>query len=287
MKKLNRSNILNFSKDLFLIILGIFSAGFGLKGFLIPSGLIDGGVTGISLLIAALSPVSISLLIFAINIPFMILGLKQLGKNFFIKTFLGITGLAICVALVNYPVITQDHLLIAIFGGFFLGAGIGLAVRGGGVIDGTEILSLYLSKKMGSSMGTILFAINVVIFSVAAAFLGIESALYSIVIYLVASKTVDFIVEGIEEYIGLTIISEKSEQIRKSIIKNLGKGVTVYKGRGGYETEKDMDILFTVITRLEIAKVVREIKKIDPAAFIIQKSLNEVSGGMIKRRRSH
>lgn len=287
MKKINHSSITNFLKDLFLIVLGIFAAGFGLKGFLIPSGFIDGGVTGISLLIAALTPISISLLIFAINIPFMILGLKQLGKNFFIKTFLGIAGLAICVAVINYPVITQDHLLIAIFGGFFLGAGIGLAVRGGGVIDGTEILSLYLSKKMGSSMGTILFAINVVIFSFAAIFLGIESALYSIVIYLVASKTVDFIVEGIEEYIGLTIISEKSEQIRKSIIKNLGKGVTVYKGRGGYETEKEMDILFTVITRLEIAKVVREIKKIDPTAFIIQKSLNEVSGGMIKRRRSH
>jgi uncharacterized membrane-anchored protein YitT (DUF2179 family) len=217
----------------------------------------------------------------------MILGLKQIGKTFFFRTFLGIAGLALGVAIIPYPVITHDSLLTAVFGGFFLGAGIGLAVRGGGVIDGTEILAIYLSKKMRTSMGTILFAVNIVIFSVAAIFLGIESALYSIVIYLAASKTVDFVVRGIEEYIGLTIISDKSEEIRKSIIKNLGKGVTIYRGKGGYETEKEMDILFTVVTRLEISRVFRKIREIDPAAFIIEESLNEDSGGMIKKRRSH
>jgi len=287
MKKINTSNTLNLLKDIFLIGLGILATGFGLKGFLIPNGFIDGGVTGISLLIAALSPISISLLIFVINIPFMILGLKQIGKTFFFRTFIGIAGLALCVAFVQYPVITHDKLLIAVFGGFFLGAGIGLAVRGGGVIDGTEILSLYLSKRLRTSMGSILFVINVIIFSFAAIFLSLESALYSVLIYLAASKTVDFVVKGIEEYIGVTIISEKSEEIRNSIIKNLGKGVTIYKGRGGYESEKDMDILFTVVTRLEISKVFREIRKIDNSAFIIEEGLNEVSGGMIKRRRSH
>lgn len=287
MKRIKISNIINFCKDVLLITVGILCAGFGLKGFLIPNGFIDGGVTGISLLVAALTPISISLLIFMINIPFMILGLKQIGKTFFFRTFLGIAGLALGVAIIPYPVITHDSLLIAVFGGFFLGAGIGLAVRGGGVIDGTEILAIYLSKKMRTSMGTILFVVNIVIFSVAAIFLGIESALYSIVIYLAASKTVDFVVRGIEEYIGLTIISDKSEEIRKSIIKNLGKGVTIYRGKGGYETEKEMDILFTVVTRLEISKVFRKIREIDPAAFIIEESLNEVSGGMIKKRRSH
>lgn len=287
MINIKRTNIFNIFTDIFLIGLGILFAGFGLKGFLIPNGFIDGGVTGISLLIAALTPISISLLIFAINIPFMILGLKQIGKTFFFRTFLGIAGLALCVAFVPYPVITHDSLLIAVFGGFFLGAGIGFAVRGGGVIDGTEILSIYLSKKIRTSMGTVLFVINAVIFSFAAIFLSLESALYSILIYLAASKTVDFVVRGIEEYIGLTIISEKSEEIRKSIIKNLKKGVTIYKGRGGYETQKEMDILFTVVTRLEISKVFREIRKIDPAAFIIEESLNEVSGGMLKRRGLH
>ena len=286
MKKELKSKVSNFLKDFFFIVVGILSAGFGLKSFLIPNNFIDGGVTGISLLIANLTPVSLSLLIFLINIPFIFMGLKQIGKGFALKTFLGIVGLSLCVSFINYPLITNDRLLIAIFGGFFLGAGIGLAVRGGGVIDGTEVLALYLSRKMKTSMGSIIFGINIVIFSVAAFFLGVESALYSVLIYLSASKTVDFVVNGIEEHIGLTIISEKNETIRKVLILKFGKGVTIYKGRGGYkESTKDMDILFTVITRLEVSKIFREIKELDAKAFIIEESLNEVTGGITKRKK--
>src|SRR3989344_1914838 len=184
MKKELKSKVSNFLKDFFFIVVGILSAGFGLKSFLIPNNFIDWGVTGISLLIANLTPVSLSLLIFLINIPFIFMGLKQIGKGFALKTFLGIVGLSLCVSFINYPLITNDRLLIAIFGGFFLGAGIGLAVRGGGVIDGTEVLALYLSRKMKTSMGSIIFGINIVIFSFAGAFLGVESALYSVLIYL-------------------------------------------------------------------------------------------------------
>ncbi|MFA5953829.1 MAG: YitT family protein [Candidatus Pacearchaeota archaeon] len=275
----------NHFKDLIFILLGIFSAGFGLKSFLIPSGFIDGGVTGISLLISHLTILSISLLIFVINIPFIILGFKQIGKNFAIKTFLAIVGLSLCLAFIEYPIVTLDKLLVSVFGGFFLGLGIGLAVRGGCVIDGTEIFSLYLSKRIKTSMGTVLFFVNVIIFSVAAIFLGIEPALYSILIYLVASKTVDFIVNGIEEYIGLTIVSNKSKEIKSMLVTKLKKGVTIYKGKGGYQHLKEKEIIFTVVTRLEILRVTREVKKIDPDVFIVEESLNEVSGGFLKKRR--
>jgi len=281
-------NFTNFITDFFLILVGVLSAGFGLKGFLIPNGFIDGGVTGISLLLAHLSIGSLPFLIFAINIPFMIIGWKQIGKNFVIKTLLAIIGLAFCLAFLNYPIITSDKLLIAVFGGFFLGAGIGFAVRGGCVIDGTEILALYLSKKLRTSMGTIILFVNLIIFSFAAFLLGIEIALYSLLIYFSASKTVDFITEGIEGYIGITIISDRSAEIRRGILKNLGKGVTVYKGKGGYaDSAKDIDILFTVVTRLELSKIVREVEKIDPDAFIIEESLNYVIGGVVKKRRLH
>jgi uncharacterized membrane-anchored protein YitT (DUF2179 family) len=286
-KKRWGKNTFNTLKEFFLILVGIGLAGFGLKGFLIPSGFIDGGVTGISLLIHFLTPLSISLLILVINIPFIILARKQIGKIFAIKTFFAIVVLSLSLLWINYPIITSDKLLVAVFGGFLLGAGIGLSVRGGSVLDGTEILSVYLNRKTGFSMGEIIFFINVVIFSVAAIFLGIEIALYSLLTYLVASKSVDFISHGIEEYTGLTIISDKNREIRKKIIE-LGNGVTIYKGNKGYANEKDkkeIDILFTIVTRLEVFKIKKEIEKIDIHALIIEENINEIEGGVIKKRK--
>jgi uncharacterized membrane-anchored protein YitT (DUF2179 family) len=208
-------------KDFLLILMGIFSASFGLKGFLLSNHFIDGGVTGISLLISALSPIPLYVLIICINLPFILLGYKIMGKNFAIKTAIAIAGLAVCLATVNFPDITKDNLLVAVFGGFFLGVGIGLTVRGGAVIDGTDILSIFFSRKLGTSIGEIIITINVIIFLAAAYFLGIEKALYSMITYFVASKTLDFIIEGIEEYIGVTIVSTKSEEIRQMIIYKL------------------------------------------------------------------
>lgn len=274
-------------KDLLLIAIGIFSAAFGFKGFLLTNHFIDGGATGISLLISALTPIPLYLLIIGINIPFVILAYKILGKSFAIKTALAISGLALCLATVNFPDITKDNLLVAVFGGFFLGAGIGLSVRGGAVIDGTEVLAIFLSRKLGTTLGDIIIAINVLIFSTAAYFLSVEIALYSMITYMVASKTLDFIIEGIEEYIGVTIVSAYSEKIRQMVIDNMGRGVTLYNGKRGFGKKgetKEVDIVYTVVTKLELNKLNTEIEKIDPDAFVIMSSVKDTKGGMIKKR---
>ncbi|MBS3094615.1 YitT family protein [Candidatus Pacearchaeota archaeon] len=274
-------------KESFLIILGILVAGFGLKGFLAPNGFIDGGITGVSLLISHITPISVSLTIFVLNLPFIWLARKQVGKIFAMKTFLAILGLSLCLIFVKYPIITSDKLLVSVFGGFLLGAGIGLSVRGGSVIDGTEVLSIYLNKKTGFSMGEIIFVINVIIFSFAAVLLSIEAALYSILIYLIASKTVDFFIQGLEEYIGITIISQKNEEIRKKLVTEFGKGATIYKGKTGYSSGKEIDILFVFVTRLEVVRIKQEILSIDPRAVILEQGIKEVTGGVIKRRPLH
>ncbi len=274
-------------KDLLLITIGIFAASFGFKGFLLSNHFIDGGATGISLLISAVTKIPLYILIICVNIPFIILAYIVMGKQFAIKTSLAIAGLALCLATVSFPNVTNDNLLVAVFGGFFLGSGIGLAVRGGAVIDGTEVLAIFLSRKLGTTIGDIIIVINVIIFSAAAYFLSMEIALYSMITYLSASKTLDFIVEGIDEYIGVTIVSSHSEEIREMIIHVMGRGVTVYNGKRGYgkrgET-KEVDIIYTVITRLELNKLNTEIKKITPDAFIVMNSVRDTKGGMIKKR---
>ncbi|MDZ4756533.1 MAG: YitT family protein [Bacteroidota bacterium] len=282
--------IVRNAKDLLLITLGILSASFGFKGFLLTNHFIDGGATGISLLISALTDIPLYALLIVINIPFVILGYNIIGKAFTIKTAIAISGLALCVATVDFPDVTKDNLLVAVFGGFFLGAGIGLSIRGGAVIDGTEVLAIFLSRKIGTTIGDIIIMINIVIFSAAAYFLTVELALYSLITYLAASKTLDFIVEGIEEYIGVTIISPHSSKIRQMIIDKMGRGVTVYNGKGGYGKKgesQDIDIIYTVITRLELNKLNTEIKKIDPNAFVVMSSVKDTKGGMIKKRPLH
>lgn len=279
-----------FTKDTILIIIGIFSAAFGFKGFLLTNHFIDGGATGISLLISALTKIPLSYLIVGINLPFIVLGHRIVGRQFAIKTALAISGLALVLATVTFPNITNDNLLVAIFGGFFLGAGIGFAIRGGAVIDGTEVLAIYLSRKFGTTIGDIIIVINVMIFGAAAYFLGIEIALYSMITYLAASKTLDFIVEGLEEYIGVTVVSDKNEEIRQMIIDKMGRGVTVYSGKSGYGKRgemKETDILYTVITRLELNKLNSEIEKIEPNAFVVMNSVKDTKGGMIKKRPLH
>jgi uncharacterized membrane-anchored protein YitT (DUF2179 family) len=274
-------------KDLILITVGIFSASFGFKGFLLTNNFIDGGATGISLLLSALTRVPLPIWIICINIPFVFLAYTVIGRQFAIKTALAITGLALCLATVSFPNITNDNLLVAVFGGFFLGAGIGMAVRGGAVIDGTEVLAIYLSRKFGTTIGDIIIVINVIIFSVAAYFLGTEIALYSMITYLSASRTLDFIVEGIDEYIGATIVSSHSEEIREMIIQKMGRGVTVYKGQRGFGKQgekKEIDIVYTVVTRLELNKLNTELSKIDPNAFVVMNSVKDIKGGMIKKR---
>ena len=281
---------LKFRKEttnVLLIITGIFSAAFGLKGFLIPNHFIDGGVTGISLLISSITGWPISALIIIINLPFIWLGYKRINKLYAIKTLAAIFILSVVLYFINFPHVTNDKLLTAVFGGFFLGAGIGLAMRGGCVIDGTELLAVYINPKSFLSVGQIILVINIVIFGVAAFFLGIQSALYSILTYLAASQTINYIIQGFDEYTAVTIISPKSELIKNVIIRQLHRGVTVYKGERGFGKnvieDKNIDILYVVITRLDVSRLVSTVQQADPNAFIITHSVSEVKGGLIKR----
>jgi uncharacterized membrane-anchored protein YitT (DUF2179 family) len=275
--------------DFGLMCCGVFSAGFGLKGFLLPNHFLDGGATGLSLLLDHLTGLGLPILLMLVNLPFILIGYKIVGRNFAIKTAIAIALLAVCTAFIPYPQITNDKLLVAVFGGFFLGAGIGLALRGGMVIDGTEVLAIALSKRTGLSIGDVILSINIFVFSLCAWMISIETALYAMLTYLAASRTVDFLIEGIEEYIGVTVISIKEEKIREAIIQKLGRGVTVYKGERGFgksgEKVYDMKILYTIITRLEISKLKLEIEKVDPHAFVFMTSVKDMKGGMIKKRR--
>ena len=266
-----------------LITVGILSAALGLKGFLVPNHLIDGGVTGSSMFISELTDIPLAILILLINTPFVIVGYKQIGKNFSIRSAIAIVGLSIIVFLfqyLNFPAVTTDKILASVFGGFFLGLGIGLAMRGGAVLDGTEIVAILTSRKVGITVGDFIFIFNVVLFSTAALVLGVEKALYSMLTYFAASRMVDFIIHGIEEYNGIMIVSEKSDEIRRAIIENLGRGVTVYVGRGGKD-KVERDILFCVITRYEIPKIKRTIFEIDNNAFTTVQHLSDISGGVI------
>lgn len=276
-----------FIKDFLFLVIGIASASLGLESFLLPNNFIDGGVTGISLLVSEITTTPLYILIPLINIPFVILGYKVLGKAFAIKTTAAILGLALSLAFFHFPEITHDKLLVAIFGGFFLGAGIGMSIRGGGVLDGTEVLAIFVSRKVGATIGDIITVINVLIFLTAAYFLSIDTALYSMLTYLAASKTLDFVVEGIDEYTGVTVVSSHSEEIRVMITETMGRGVTVYKGKRGYGKKghnTEFDIIYTVITRLEISKLKLEIEKIDPNAFVVMNSVKDTVGGMIKKK---
>ena len=279
-----------FLKELFnvvLILLGILSAGLGLKGFLLSSHFIDGGVTGISMLVSSILGVPLSILILVINLPFIAVGFRQIGKKFALKSALAIGGLSLCLAFIHYPDVTSDKLLTAVFGGFFIGAGIGLAIRGGSVLDGTEIAALLVSKSSSLlRVGDVILILNIFIFGAATFFLGIEIALYSILTYFAASKTIDFLLHGIEEYTAVTIISERSEDIREAIVSHLKRGVTVYKGRGG-RSGADEEILYCVVTRLEIGRIKNVVKEIDPSAFMVIHPLSDVDGGIIKRTGLH
>ncbi len=286
------STVVTETKNAFLIVAGIFSAAFGLKGFLLPSQFIDGGVTGVSMLVSAISGYPLAILILLINLPFIFVGLRAIGTKFTVKSVMAIAGLAICLFFVKFPEMTTDKLLTAVFGGFFIGAGIGLAIRGGSVLDGTEIAALLISRRSHLlNVGDIILIFNVFIFLTAALFLGVEAAMYSILTYVSASKTIDFLVHGVEQYTAVTIISTRNEEIKEAIITRLSRGVTVFTGRGGMGStgpvEGHQSILYCVITRLEIGSVKSLVFDIDSQAFVTTHSLTDVQGGMIKRTVLH
>ena len=274
------------------IVAGVFAAAFGLKAFLLSSHFIDGGVTGISMLLAAALKLPLAAFILVINLPFVALGYRQLGRRFALRSALGIGGLALVLAIVPFPDVTPDPLLTAIFGGVFIGAGIGLAMRGGAVLDGTEIAALLASRHLVLfKVSDIILILNVVIFGAAVFILGTEPALYSMLTYFAAARVMEFVLNGIEQYTGITIVSENSEAIRLAITEDLGRGVTLYQGKAGFGKRSDQltqrDIIFTVVTRLELPQLRAEIKRLDPNAFVVQYGIDDAQGGIIKKRPLH
>ena len=278
--------------DYLLIGLGVISAGFALKGFLVPNRFFDGGISGISLLLHELYHWNLALVIILANLPFIIASFFTVSKGFAIKTFCSVLLLDLCILFMPYPIITSDKLLISIFGGFFIGLGIGLTMRAGSALDGVEVLALYTIKRTSFTITEIILAINIVIFAFAAIKFGVETSLYSALTYFTASQTINYVVEGIEAYTGVTIISGQSEEIKSRLVNELGRGITVYKGErgflpGNFEVSEDCDIIFTVVTRLELRKLKNLVYNSDPKAFVFANTIKEASGGVVKILHKH
>ncbi|CCG98402.1 putative protein yqfU [Fibrella aestuarina BUZ 2] len=287
----SQTHLLRRLKDGIFLLTGVLCAGMGLKGFLLPNNFIDGGAMGISLLLEITTGLELALLIILVNLPFIWLGYRQISTGFAIRTTLAISLLAVCLVVVPYPVVTTDKLLISVFGGFFLGAGIGLAIRGGGVLDGTEVLAVWVSRRSALTVGDVIMVINILVFGAAAILLNVETALYAMLTYLAASKTVDFLIHGIEEYTAVIIVSDRHEALRTMITEELGRGVTVFKGEKGYGKrgyqQHDINILYTVVTRLELTRLKDNITRIDEQAFVINHGIDDAKGGMVKGRPLH
>jgi len=283
-------------QDIFLMAIGVVIAGFALKGFLVPNNFFDGGITGISLLVHEVYHFNLGFVILLCNLPFIVASYFSVSRRFAIKTFVCILLLAICLPLIDYTMpamnITRDPLLISVFGGIFLGLGMGLTMRAGCALDGIEVLALYTWKRTSFTITEIILAINIIIFGLAAFKFGIPTALYSVLVYLAATKTIDYVVEGIEAYTGVTIISGNSELIKQRLVNELGRSITIYKGERGYlpgkfEISTDCDIIFAVITRLELRKLKNLVYEADPKAFVFANTIKEASGGVLKRRHVH
>lgn len=269
--------------EIFQISIGILFASIGLKMFLLPNGFLDGGVTGIAILLSELFDFNISYILLLVSIPFLILAWFNLSKRIFIKSVISIISLAIIIHFENFESITDDKLLIAIFGGLFLGAGIGLTIRNGAVLDGSEILGIFINDRLGISIGKIVLFFNAILFAVTALLLSIEIAMYSILTFIVTAKVIDLMIEGFEDHVGLMIVSEKINEINIELIKVIGTGTTLYKGSGGFGkrgAQSTKDIIHTVINRIDIRRTYNLIDSIDKNAFIIEFDVNNIKGGI-------
>jgi uncharacterized membrane-anchored protein YitT (DUF2179 family)/predicted metal-dependent HD superfamily phosphohydrolase len=279
-------------QDSLLMLAGVLLAGIALKGFLVPNHFFDGGVTGISLLTHEIYHINLALVIILFNLPLIVVSYFSVGRRFALRMLSAVLLLGLCLQLLPAIALTADKLLISIFGGAFLGIGIGLVMRAGAALDGIEVLALYTLKKTSFTISEIILGINIFIFSIAAFKFGLETALYSILTYFTATRCIDYVVEGIQAYTGVTIISGKSEVIKYQLVNKLGRGITVYKGERGFlpgkfEVSSEVDIIFTVITRLELRRLKNLVYEADPKAFVFANTIKEASGGILKRRHSH
>lgn len=281
-----------YLQDTVYTVSGALVAGFALKSFLVPNAFLDGGVTGVSLLLHELFHIRLGVVIVIANIPLIIMGAFQINKRFAVKTFACVVLLALFLEFVPYHIVSNNMLIASVFGGFFLGMGIGLAMRGGCALDGLEVLALYTLKRSSFTISEIILGLNVIIFLFAAIYFGLERALFAMLTYYVATRTIDYVIEGLEEYTGVTIISGKSQEVKEKLVLQLGRGITVYKGERGFmkqsfEVSQDCDIVFTVITRLEVRRLKNVVQHVDPNAFVFTYRIKEAAGGILKRHAGH
>ena len=292
MKTKYQSDVIEWDKVLNLrnflqIAVGILMAVLAMKGFMIPNNLLDGGITGISILLYELLHWNISVLVIVLNALFIYLGYRRIGKTFAVQTSIAVILLAIALFLIHIKPITSDKLLIAVFGGLLMGTGVGLVIRGGGVIDGAEVIAVFTGRKTGFSNSEIIILINTIIFAVAAVQFTLETAMYSIITYFTSTRAINYVVDGIEQFTAVNIISSKPAEIKHFLVNELGKGITVYKGERGYlpgsfDIKTDTDIIVTIVTRLEIRLIEEALHKIDPKVFMYVQSIKEASGGVLK-----
>ena len=283
LKSIQISTVKRILSEIFQIAIGIFLASIGLKMFLLPNGFLDGGATGIAILLSELFDIDISFILLLVSIPFLILAWFSLSRRIFTKSLISIILLAVIIHFENFASITEDKLLIAIFGGLFLGAGIGLTIRNGAVLDGSEILGIFLNDRLGISIGRVILFFNVILFGATALLLSLEIAMYSILTFIVTAKVIDLMIEGFEDYVGLIIISENTNSINEGLIRIVGTGTTLYQGAGGFGkrgTQPKNDIIHTVINRVDIRRTYNLIDAIDKKAFIIEFDVNHIKGGI-------
>lgn len=269
------------------IMIGAVLVAVGLEIFLVPNNIIDGGVTGLSIMMSHLTGLKLGLFLFILNLPFLIIGYKQIGKTFAISTLFGVAVMSVGTALLHdVPSLTEDLLLSAVFGGIIVGIGVGLVIRAGGSLDGTEIVAILLTKKSPFSVGEVVMFFNLFILGSAGFIFGWDRAMYSLIAYYIAYKMIDLTMVGLEQSRSVYIISEQPDEIGDALAEQLGRGITYLSGEGGYSGEAKK-IIFCVITRLEEAKLKSIVEEIDSSAFLAIGHIHDVSGGRFKKKNIH
>jgi uncharacterized membrane-anchored protein YitT (DUF2179 family) len=276
-------------KTLIQLLLGTTLAVIAMKGFMIPNRFLDGGVTGISILLHEMLHINISVLMVTINLPFMYLGYKRIGRTFAVQTVIAVILVSLGLLFVHIGPITKDKLLIAIFGGILMGTGVGLVIRSGGVLDGAEVLAVFTKRRTGFSNSEIIMTFNTIIFVAAAIQFGIETTMYSIITYFTVTRATNYVVDGIEEFTAMNIITAREEDVKSLLVNQLGKGITVYKGTrghlpGSFQARMDCEIIVTIVTRLEIKQIEDALHQVDPRAFVYVQTIKEASGGVLKQK---
>ncbi|WP_425467123.1 YitT family protein [Pseudalkalibacillus caeni] len=276
-----------FIKRTLFIFIGAILMALGIEVFLVPNSIMDGGIVGISIILYSLTGTKLGIFIFVLNIPFFYLGYKQIGKTFAVSTLFGITVLSITTSSLHHvAAFTDDMLLATVFGGIVLGSGVGLVIRYGGALDGSEILAILLNKKFPFSVGEFIMVFNIFIFGWGGFVLGWDRAMYSILAYVIAFKTIDIVIDGFDESKSAWIISDKAQEIGDAVLARLGRGVTYLRGEGGYSGD-DKKVIFCIVTRLEEAKLKSIVEEMDSSAFLAVADINEVRGGRFKKRDIH